>query len=104
MKKKATKCFKNILSVRLTISIAVKLGEIDKVANLGRDLFDFVVAYVELPELRELVEALGQLMQLIRVEQQLLKRSVIADYVVRERGQILVPLIDRLDVLVAPGE
>lgn len=34
-----------------TISIAVEFDEIDEIADLGRNLLDLVVAYVELAQL-----------------------------------------------------
>jgi hypothetical protein len=54
------------------VSVAVELDQIDKVADLGRQALDLVVTDVELVQLRELVEALGKLVELIRVEQELL--------------------------------
>jgi hypothetical protein len=86
------------------VAVAVELDQIDKVADLGRESLDLVVAYVELVQLRELVETFGQLVQLVRVEQELFKGAVVTTDVVRKGGEIVVPLVDALDVATAPCE
>ena len=88
----------------LTVPGHVQLDEVLKVVNFRRQILDLVVAEAEFPQPGQPEEVLGQVSEVVGVQEELLEGSGVPEEVVGHGGQGAVPLVDVLDLAVTPFE
>ena len=88
----------------LTVSRHIQLDEVLKVVNFRRQILDFVVAQSEFPQSGQTEEVLGQVSQVIGVQEEFLEGSGVSEEVVGDGGQGAMPLVHVLHLTVTPFE